>query len=174
MRGWSAVWAPIKISGVYNMARSRNLIFEYADLNGYEWIIDADADRVLLNSPEKFPEPGLAAIATHYTDEGESDEVTYERCKAGRLDFGNGSSFFAIHRSVFCRFRNCEEFLGAGYEDKDFVFNICLPNGVKTVPIHARGLHRHHPNSERFPEYGEFNRILYERRRKQFGAIGGE
>jgi predicted glycosyltransferase involved in capsule biosynthesis len=117
-------------------------------------------------------DPGLGAIPTHYGADGISEEQIAVQCKGNLLDFSGGSSFFMIHKSVFHFFRNCEKFLGAGYEDLDFVFNICQPAGVKSVTIHAKAIHRFHPQSERYPEYAGFNKQLYNERRVRLKGFG--
>jgi len=151
----------ITVDGRFNHSKAKNILFEYAENQGYDWILDADADRVLTQFPTKLDEGGLSNIGLYPMEEKETVEDLLPRL--GELPYGPGS-FFAIHRDVFTRERACEEFRVTRYEDIDFIKNICNPHGVKQVHVGGRALHIWHPNDERMTDVRRSNQHLFYRR----------
>src|SRR4029077_18464876 len=154
---WPVVRSDIFINGLFNQSRAKNTAFRYATENGYDWLFDGDADRVLLNYPDEFPEPGLAALPIYYANEGESEDQIYRKFLSYELQWV-GSSFFVMHRTVFSRLKACEDFIVNRFEDLDFVFNVCRPNKIKTVSVKALSIHLYHSDAERAFKYEAHNK----------------
>ena len=155
------------IDGIFNQSKARNCLLKYAADKGYEWAFDGDADRVMLEMPEKMPEPMVACVPMHHALKDQSPEWLYGKWLSNGLNY-TGSSFFVFHRNYF-DLRFCEDFKWNGYEDLDFIYNICQPKGIPLGHFpDARAIHLWH--QERYREnYEPKNKILYEQRKKELG-----
>lgn len=168
---WPIVRADIRVNDLFNQSRAKNVAFKYATDFGYDWLFDGDADRVLINFPKVFPDPGWAQLPIYYSKQGENDEDIFNQWKSNTMKF-SGSSFFVLHRNIFSRLRACEEYIVNRFDDVDFVFNVCTPNGMKYVSMDALAIHLWHSDTERAFAYEDHNRKVYMRRRMENGNFG--
>jgi hypothetical protein len=154
--------------GKYSMPIARNAAFKIAEEHGCEWHFDGDADRVIADFPEKFPEPGLGFVSIYNFLKPDTEKDVLERYRAGKINF-YPSSFFVTHRDVFTKFKFCEEFSGYGFDDFDFTDNICANVNRPRIPVH--GFHLWHDDRiyEGFSNYEGFveNGKLFDSRKKK-------
>lgn len=166
--GLKVVRRDICPEGKYSMPVARNAAFKVAEEGGYEWHFDGDADRVVLDCPKEFPEPGLGYVSMHHFLKDETEKDILEKYALGKINF-RPSSFFVTHREFFTKLRFCEEFVGYGYDDIDFVYNVCRKSKVPSRIIKAHGFHLWHEERtyEGFNNYEGFreNGRLFEERR---------
>lgn len=141
--GLPVVRGDICPGGKYSMPVARNFAFKTATDRGYDWHFDGDSDRVIADGPPKWTEPGLGCVNMHHFLKHETHEEVMQRFRDGRLQF-TASSFFISHRSVFAKLKFCEEFTGYGFDDLDFVYNVCFPAGVQKIVVPVRGFHLWH------------------------------
>jgi glycosyltransferase involved in cell wall biosynthesis len=143
-------------SGYYAMNRARNVCIQYALDKGYEWLVLADADMVVINPLLKKPATGFSSIPQYRAKKGETSFR-----QSVKLPF-EASSYFVLHRSVFSRLPFCEDFLGYGYCDTDYCWNLLWFQGIEQSPNDVKAIHLWH--KPRLPDRGyqtDRNRHLF-------------
>lgn len=116
------------VNGQFCLAKCRNVAIDYANKQGYDWIILIDADTILANLPTVFPESGYAPLNLYRTHIGES-VATLDFETAPRQD-----AWFLLGKQLF-QHRFDERFLGYGLEEADFIQHVLadVPAGVTDV-----------------------------------------
>lgn len=134
--------------GEYFLAsKAKNAAIDYATKHGYEWLLDADADTVMLNKPTNFPETGYGCMRCHMTKEGQNDQDILMDMAAGRVKFEYGARFLT-RRDVFTKCRYHEELKGYAGEDLDYDFTVIGHQGIKSSDSNMFGLHLWHPSGK--------------------------
>ncbi len=143
--GYQTLREDLWTNGKFNYSRYRNASMRYAAYYGYDWMIQGNADLVMLRPPQLFPEGGLSSIPAHdcTAPQAEAQVLKY---LSGSEDFRWGTtSCFLMGKKVFGSFSFCERFYGYGYEDADFMNNVIWPEPHRLIreeglPLGARSL----------------------------------
>jgi hypothetical protein len=137
-RGYEILKEDLWTNGKFNYSRYRNASMRYAAERGYDWMIQGNADLVMLRPPESFPDGGLSSIPAQDCTASEV-EAQILKYQSGSEDFRWGTtSCFLMGKKVFGLFSFCERFYGYGYEDADFMNNVIWPEPYRL--IRAEGL----------------------------------
>ncbi|MDB6121944.1 MAG: hypothetical protein JWQ71_937 [Pedosphaera sp.] len=148
-------------SGYFAMNKARNVCLQYATDKGYEWIILADADMVVLNPLLTKPVTGFSSVPQYRSKKG---ETSFRRPL--KMPF-EASSYFILHRKVFSRIPFCEDFLGYGYCDTDYCWNVLWFRGIAQSATNVKALHFwHKPRLPDREHQTERNRHLFTERVK--------
>jgi glycosyltransferase involved in cell wall biosynthesis len=143
-------------SGYIAMNRARNVCLQYALDKGYEWVILADADMVVVNPLRKTPVTGFSSVPQYRAKRG---EISFKQPL--KLEF-EGSSYFVLHKKIFSRTPFCEDFLGYGFCDTDYCWNTLWFQGIKQSSNNVKAIHLWH--EPRLPDRGhqtDRNRHLF-------------
>lgn len=154
--------------GGYAHSRARNHAIRAARDSDCDYLVMVDSDTVFLGFQPGAPIADFERLRLFFQKQGEviTDEVLRD---PDRVQWG---SFWIFGRAVFeqdwCE--SCEGFLGYGWEDYDFVFNVLEPRGYKITNSSAAAIHLwHHPkrnrNDAEFDAEFLRNKRLYENRR---------
>lgn len=163
--GLRLVRADLKVNGLFNLSRAKNVAFDLATREGYDWLYDADADRVLTRRSD--PPWILSHVPLYWAKEGDGAEDLARRARARELHLMSGS-FFVMEREVFTKVRFCEEFQITRWDDVDFVFNVCPAAGFRLKGEAGTGIHLWHSDRERCYEREAHNSSLYRKRQSLF------
>ena len=139
---WPCIHVDWKRDGHPLFALAKNAAWRFAEKAGYDWLLDMDADTVLLRTPSQFPASGYASVGCFF----QQDAVEPITDQAERYE---PSSRFLIARDLFTRFRFDERFWGYGGEDMDLNENILAPMGIYQTPTDARCVHVWHSRGPR-------------------------
>ncbi len=166
----------VRTGTIFSPSKWKNLASRYAAERGYDWMIQANCDLIMLRPPESFPENGLTSVMTYHTKPEEDPEQACSLFDAGHeLDFV-GTSYLIIHNRVFSNFFHSEELYGYGYEDADYLTNVVDPAGFQRLlgtPYGAKAIHIHdtyHVWGPQMKEDMERNRALFESRYRRMRA----
>lgn len=178
--GLQVVRRDLKKDGVFNHSKARNLVLDYAWENGYDWLLDGDADRVVMAPPDQYPSSGFSVLQMHYAKKEDSPEELRKRWLEGGLEANQGGAFFVLPRSAFMKARFCEDFRFTRWEDIDYTAHVLPRAGIQARPACGRGLHLWHPGGEHILEtltlegFAE-NEALYKSRHAKpaGGAVDG-
>lgn len=154
-------------NGKLSYSSFRNAAFYYAEVNRFDWVIDAGADSAFLGVVN-VPSSGVARIPTYYAHASDTpDSILKGLSVPGGLSFGL-SSYLLVSRKVFTTTRFNTSFRGYGWEDRDYIENVLPFKGYKLSETIFRAIHMWHPTEERRvnPEDFERNRQLYVRRQE--------
>lgn len=168
--GIRGVQSDLRINGLFNLSRAKNVAIDLAIREGYDWLYDADADRVLTEL--SLPETPLSHVPVYWATEKDGGEDLARRAREKVLPLTSGS-FFVVSREVFTKVRFCEDFQITRWDDVDFVFNICSAAGFHVEGQGGRGIHLWHSDQERCYDREDCNSALYRKRQKMF-AKGGK
>lgn len=154
--------------GGYAHARARNHAIAAARKADVDYLVSLDSDAVFRGFPAGVVPSDLERIRMFYQKEGET--ITSEAlADPARVSY---SSFWVISRALFSQdwCEAYEGFVGYGWEDFDFVFNVMAPRGYRMVNSEASMIHLwHHPqrnrNEHEFAAEYLRNKRLYEARR---------
>lgn len=136
------------------LARLSNAALDYAQERGYECLILLDGDFAIVNRVETIPPVGV--LIAHKQKQNGSlfpEEPEYEP-----------SAQFVLRKEVIKQVRFCEEFVGYGFEDHDFNYNVLQPRGFFQEDSGIRAVHRWHPVRHELNPMGKRNRGIFERR----------
>jgi hypothetical protein len=169
----------LAIDGIFNESKARNFGLRYALENGYDWLLDGDCDRVLL----EFPLDGLdgsfdvSNVPYYASLEKETDEDLDTMYREGRMTF-RVASWFVISREVFSCVRFHEGFKFNRYEDFDFFFTVVPSYGFRIDTREnggvGKGIHIWHSEGERGYAYAKDNETLYRERQKLYAKLKAE
>ena len=148
-------------SGLFLFSKAKNAAIAYAVAHGFDWLLDCDADTVLLRLPKEMPSTGYGCVPCHFVKQGAELFLYNAEDIIPHLEF-QGSSRFLTRRDVFEKHRYFEGFEGYGGEDIDYHENVLAYNGVHQSPTDARCFHFWHPTNHRPMNDPE----LLERRRR--------
>jgi hypothetical protein len=158
--------------GYFNLPRWRNVAFRFALERDYEWVITVDADQLIVEMTDHLPPTGFGGMMNYIMKEWESVEDLSRTWKT-RLSEFVPSTCFVIRRDAFEKNRMCEEYSGYGYEEHDFVNNVCRPEGYPQSYADIHSLHLWHVVTH--PKYVRetlvINREIYLRRA---GLVGNK
>lgn len=124
-------------------AFAKNAGLQWGVENKFDWVLDCDADTVILTPPTVYPETGYGTMLCYLGREEETIEEIETTRKSGVLKF-EASSRFLIRRDLCEKYRYNEEFVGYCGEDVDFHKNILLRSGIQNSYTDARGIHIWH------------------------------
>lgn len=162
------VRADTRVNGLFNLARAKNVAFDIARDEGYDWLVDADADRVL-TSFHPQPSAPFSHALVYWAAAQDSDAFL---ARTRDLSCGNGS-FFVLGREVFTRVRMCEEYRICRWDDFDFAFNVCPAAGFHQIGQAGTGIHLWHPDSERCYDREPYNSALFRKRQEEMNLKEG-
>jgi len=155
-------------AGGYAYSRARNHCIAAARKSDCDYLVMLDSDTVFLGFKPGAPIEDFERLRIFFQKQGEviTDEALND---PERVSWG---SFWVFSRKVFMQdwCQSCEGFVGYGWEDYDFVFNVLEPHGYKIVNSSAAAIHLwHHPKRNR-PDAefdAEFlrNKRVYENRK---------
>jgi hypothetical protein len=151
------------VSGKFYLVGARNAALQYAHDHGYDYLLDGDADRVLLSLPQCLPQRHISCVMLHSQSKAESEEALAKKVQDGDLNY-EWSSWFIVPRPLM-QYRFHGEYLAYGYEDLDYVHNVLAPLGINICDAGARGVHLYHAlttSSEH--EAFKRNKSIYEKR----------
>jgi hypothetical protein len=168
-KGFDVVQAELFTHGKFNYSRCRNASMAYAKEHGYDWLIQANPDIVMLQPPRSFPETGISSVMTYHTKASDDvSAVVREWRVMGSLEF-LPTSYFIMNASIFTQYRFCEDFYGYGYDDMDFLSNVLWRDGISRMDgtqFGAKAIHVYYPDNiwgNSGPDM-ERNRSLFEQR----------
>lgn len=138
-------------------SRAKNEGIRWAERNAVDWLLDADADAVIVQPPDRLPETQYSSMLCHFQAESESIG-SLERKAAGGLLEARHFSRFLLGRGVFTKFRFDEEFHGYAGEDVDFHLNLIQRNGIQWSESGMRGINLYHPMGARPGNIERLNR----------------
>lgn len=155
-------------SGGYAYSRARNIAIAEARKSDADYLVMLDSDTVFMGFEPGAPIVDFERLKLFFQKEGEI--ITDEALKdPERVAWG---SFWIFSRKVFMEpwCESCEGFVGYGWEDYDFVFNVLEPHGYKITNSSASAIHLwHHPmrnrNTEEFNAEFLRNKRVYENRK---------
>jgi hypothetical protein len=137
-------------------SRAKNAGLDWAkESQDVEWILDADADSVVVRPPVVTPETSYSSMLCHFQKVDESDDELSRRAAAGTLEARHFSRFL-LGRAVFTKFRFDEKFHGYAGEDVDFHLNLIQRSGVPWSESGMRGINLYH---ELGPRPGNIERL---------------
>ena len=136
------------------LARLSNVALDYAQQHGYDCLILLDGDFVIVNRVEAIPPVGVVMAHKQRSDGSLfPKEPEYEP-----------SAQFVLSRQVIKQVRFCEEFVGYGFEDHDFNYNVLQPRGFFQKDSGIRAVHRWHSVRHDVNPMSKRNRGIFERR----------
>lgn len=156
---WPTVRILLKQDRHFLFAHAKNAGLRYAAAHGYDWLIDMDADTILLGPPHEFPRTGYGCVPCHFLPRNAGISAARMVSNSTSADF-QGSSRFLLHRDVFMKHFYHEKFWGYGGEDLDYHENILGRAGIHQSKTDARCVHFWHENGPR-----EGNLELFHERR---------
>jgi hypothetical protein len=145
--------------GEFCLSAYRNAALQYADSNGYDYLVIGDADSIFIESTFLPPATGFAPTLICHLQPYENPH-DLRQAKAFIV-----ASWWILARSMF-HLRWCEEFTGYGWQDNDFVTNVAAPAGFEYSNISLLAYHMFHPITVDPTEFGR-NHALFERRKTQ-------
>lgn len=122
---------------------------------GIDWLLDADADCVVVRPPDRIPETPYSSLLCHFQEEHESIEELERKAATGTLGERHFSRFL-LARQIFERYRFDEEFWGYAGDDVDFHLNLIQKAGIQWSDSGARGINMYHPMG---PRLGNLDRL---------------
>ena len=125
-------------------SRAKNEGLRWAERSGVDWILDADADCVIVRPPVRTPETQYSSMLCHFQREDESLDELERKAVAGFLEERHFSRFL-LGRGVFSSRRFDEEFHGYGGEDVDFHLSLIQRDGITWSDCGMRGINLYHP-----------------------------
>lgn len=134
-----------------------------------DWLIDCDVDTVITVPPFEFPSSGVSHIPCYFSEEGDSPETAIEKWRKGRAAVLAPSSRFFLRRDIFSKYSHHLGFVGYGYEDLDYWYNVISGDRLN-APCGGEGIHFWHPRRGKLSEQ---NKALYEQRRVELHSRGG-
>lgn len=163
---------------VFNHSKARNILLDYAWGNGYDWLLDGDADRVVVALPDPFPKPGFTVFLQHASQKDDDPADLRKRWLAGELNAKKGSAFFIIPRMAFRTARFCEDFVFTRWEDVDYTAHVVPRAGIPILAECGQGMHLWHPGGEHIletltQEGFDANRAIYESRHAKPEKVEG-
>jgi hypothetical protein len=167
--GYEVVFDRLFTHGKFNYSKVRNASMRYAEQHGYDWLIQANPDIVMLHPPTSFPENGLTSIMTYHAQPEESIPEVISRWRAGYEAGFIGTTYFLMSRDIFSKYRFHEEFYGYGYDDQDFLNNVMWRDRISRMdgtPFGGRAIHVSYPGNiwgDSGPDLVR-NRALFEER----------
>lgn len=172
---WPVLRANLRINGIFNHSRARNIAMEHALKHGYDYMLDGDSTRLIAELPDVWPEPGLSSFRQHVD---KLDSLPYDLklwWERRQLTFSKGSAFYIFSRLVLERARFCEDYVFTRWEDRDFVFVVCPDLKVPIRPGVGAAIHLWHPHGQFIKEVREKdgNRALYDTRVARFLRSSG-
>lgn len=139
---------PMFRDGMIDFSRTKNKAIQIALDEGYDWLVDMDADTLLVRPVTEFPPTGFCSIPTYFSGNQESDQEIVSRVTAGTVSF-RGSSRFVVRRDVLERYRYDERIVGYGGEDFDLFETLGRTHGIHASETDARCVHLAHDLSHR-------------------------
>jgi len=125
-------------------SRAKNEGLRWAEHSGVDWVLDADADCVIVTPPGRCPETQYSSMLCHFQGKNESFDELERKASAGLLEARHFSRFL-LGRGIFPQFRFDEEFHGYAGEDIDFHLNLIQRNGIRWSDSGMRGINLYHP-----------------------------
>ncbi len=167
----TVVRMPFFKDGKIMFSQLKNAGIDYATANGYDWLLDCDADTAILKMPTFLPQSGYGSMRCYFTKEQESHDSVLERARSRTIfyDESVGSSRFLTHRNVFTQCRYFEGLSGYGGEDLDYHETVLPCAGIHTTDTDMRGVHFWHPLNYR--PHGEGDHELRVKRRMVRDAV---
>lgn len=129
-------------------ARAKNEGLKWAVDSNWEWVLDADADSVIVKLPTRVPETGFSQMMCHFQSEKETFDDLYKMSIIGGFELRYFSRFL-VHKNVFSRHRFYEGFYGYGGEDVDFKITVLGKNGISHSDSGMAGINLWHPMGDR-------------------------
>lgn len=156
------------VNGLFCQNAGRNSILAFGISGGFDALVILDADVMLTEAPRTAFDGSFSCCHMYWSTEEEINAGCFNL--EDRLRW-TSSGDFILNRKDFLHNRFCEDYLGYGYDDADFYYNVLQPSGVK--PEHwttraehwtTRAVHYWHPRRPIPPEVEERNRVLYFKR----------
>lgn len=129
-------------------ARAKNTGLRWAETHQVDWILDADADSVIVKPPDREPSTPYSSMLCHFQGELESLEEVEKKARAGKLQLRHFSRFL-LHRNVFANHKFDEEFFGYAGEDVDYHLNLVQHQNVQWSDCGMAGINLYHAMGER-------------------------
>lgn len=129
--------------GLMQFSKAKNLGFGWARDHGYDWVLDCDADTVILKMPEREPSTGYSSVGCHFSEQRDTDEDLIEKYMAGTMRYEPASRFI-LRRDIFTRHLFDEGYVDWTWDDIDYHANVLEPNGVLYEDTGAVGIHIWH------------------------------
>lgn len=123
---------------------AKNLGLKWAEDHSYEWVIDCDADTVILKLPTKEPSTGYGAVLCYQARKEDSDEDLVGLYMSGGMVFGPASRF-VLRRDIFTKYHFDEGYVDWIWDDIDYHANVLEANGIMFENCGSVGIHIWHP-----------------------------
>jgi hypothetical protein len=149
--------------GLVRFSPVKNAAIDRAVAGGYDWLLDMDADTVLVKPVTVFPETGIGSVRVYLGKEGEGIREMRSKVVGGETLEYQGSSRFLTNRDVFTKLRYDERMAGYAGEDFDYFETAAHTHKFYMSETDGRCVHFWHPLTDR--GYGKWT--FRERRRER-------
>lgn len=129
-------------------ANAKNAGLKWGAESNQEWMLDADADCIVVKLPTMVPETGFSQMMCHFQQPEEGMDRLERLIFLDQLQLRYFSRFL-IHRSVFTKYRFDEGFYGYGGEDIDYKITVLGKNGIDHSDSGMAGINLWHPMGDR-------------------------
>lgn len=137
------VTANLFSDGIIQFPKAKNLGLGWAQNRGHDWVIDVDADTVILKMPTRVPSTGYSTVLCHNSSPKDTDDDLVKRYETGKMSFG-ASSRFILRKDIFTKYRYDEGYVDWTWDDIDYHVHSLKANGILYEHSGALGIHLWH------------------------------
>lgn len=163
--GFTCIRCPkLRVDGHFCQNAGRNAVLDFASAGDFDGLVILDAEFMLTEPPRLALDNRFSCCRMYWSTEEEIKSCHFELGNALRW---TSSSAFILNRPEFLHNRFFEDYIGYGYDDVDFHYNVLLPSGVELDHGTTRAVHYWHSTRSRDAQQESKNRTLYEQRKKE-------